>query len=198
ILVSMVAAPFVASIADRVSMKFAAAAASDAQTTSLTDHTMILGYGVNGKNVATSLRSHGLPYTIVEMNPQTVKLARTSGEPIIYVDAISETVLKSAGIEHAQSAVFAISDPVATRHAVATARGLNAGLYIIARTRFVSEITQLYDAGADTVIAEEFETSLEIIRRILGRLGYRPSTIDREVLTIRQRRYEIFRGGPIE
>src|SRR6266850_837331 len=42
------------------------------------------------------------------------------------------------------------------------------------------------------------ETSLEIIRRILGRFGYRPSTIDREVLTMRQRRYEMFRGGPIE
>jgi CPA2 family monovalent cation:H+ antiporter-2 len=53
----------------------------------------------------------------------------------------------------------------------------------------------LYKAGADTVITEEFETSLEMIRRILGRLGYRPAVIDREVLNIRQQRYERFRGS---
>ena len=71
---------------------------------------------------------------------------------------------------------------------------MNADLYIVARTRYVAEIELLYTAGADTVITEEFETSLEMIRRILGRLGYRPAVIDREVLHIRQRRYERFRG----
>jgi CPA2 family monovalent cation:H+ antiporter-2 len=106
--------------------------------------------------------------------------------------------LTSVGIARAQCVVFAISDPAATRLAVGNARRLNAGVYIIARTRYIAEIEQLYAAGADTVIAEEFETSLEIIRRILGRLGYRPATIDREILMVRQRRYEIFRGGPIE
>jgi CPA2 family monovalent cation:H+ antiporter-2 len=132
------------------------------------------------------------------MNPRTVKTASAAGEPIYYGDAISEVVQLRAGIPRAQCAVFAISDPVATRQAVATARRLNADLYIVARTRYIAEIEQLYAAGADTVIAEEFETSLEIIRRILGRLGYRPAVIDRETLAIRQSRYERFRGGPME
>ena len=81
---------------------------------------------------------------------------------------------RASELRRAQCVVFAISDPVATRQAVATARRLNASTYIIARTRYIAEIEQLYDVGADTVIAEEFETSLEIIRRILGRFGYRP------------------------
>jgi CPA2 family monovalent cation:H+ antiporter-2 len=197
-LVTMTLAPFLAMIGDRIGTKGAGLAAPKTETSSLSDHTIIIGYGLNGQNVAASLRSHGLPYAIVEMNPVTVRRVKAAGEPIHYGDAVSEIVLTSAGILRAQCVVFAISDPVATRHAVAGARRLNAAVYIIARTRYIAEIEQLYDAGADTVIAEEFETSLEIIRRILGRLGYRPATIDREILMVRQRRYEIFRGGPIE
>jgi CPA2 family monovalent cation:H+ antiporter-2 len=198
ILVTMVAAPFLAMIADRVGLMTTGIHLVRPDTVDRSDHTIIIGYGLNGQNVAASLRSRGIPYVILEMNPMTVRTARATGEPIYYGDAISQIVLTSLGMERAQCAVFAISDPVATRHAVAVARRLNAGLYVIARTRYIAEIEQLYRVGADTVIAEEFETSLEIIRRILGRFGYRPSTIDREVLTLRQGRYEMFRGGPIE
>src|SRR3989454_2049322 len=198
ILVTMVAAPFLAMIADRVGLMTTGIRPIDSEAIDIADHTVIIGYGLNGQNVAASLRAIGMPYVILEMNPKTVRTARAAGEPIYYGDAISEIVLGSLGMARAQCAVLAISDPVATRHAVATARRLEADLYIIARTRYIAEIEQLYEAGADTVIAEEFETSLEIIRRILGRFGHRPSTIDREVLTMRQRRYEMFRGGPIE
>jgi monovalent cation:H+ antiporter-2, CPA2 family len=197
ILVTMVASPFLALLADRAGRMTLDLREAEA-TAGLAYHTIIIGYGLNGQNVAASLRSRSIPYAILEMNPKTVRMARDAAEPIYYGDAISENVLNSVGIAQAQCAVFAISDPVATRQGVAAARRLNPGLYIIARTRYILEIEQLYSAGADTVIAEEFETSLEIIRRVLGRFGYRPSTIDREVLNLRQRRYEIFRGGPIE
>jgi CPA2 family monovalent cation:H+ antiporter-2 len=198
ILITMVAAPFLAMVADRVGMNVADSRKETSTIVEVSNHTIIVGYGLNGQNVAASLRSHGLPYVVVEMNPQTVRVAKAADEPIHYGDAISETVLVSVGIATAQCVVFAISDPVATRLAVAAARGLNPAVYIIARTRYIAEIEQLYAAGADTVIAEEFETSLEIIRRILGRLGYRPATIDRDILIVRQRRYELFRGGTIE
>ena len=91
---------------------------------------------------------------------------------------------------HAHAVVFAISDPVATRQGIATARRLNKNAFIIARTRYEPEIDPLYQAGADTVITEEFETSLTIIRRLLTTLGIHPSRIDRTILDIRQQHYE--------
>jgi len=197
-LVTMITATILASAADRVGRTTTHIRKAASEDVELSDHTIIIGYGLNGQNVSASLRARGIPYVILEMNPKTVRSARANGEPIYYGDAVSEGVVISLGMARAQCAVFAISDPVATRMAVAAARRINPAVYIIARTRYIAEIEQLYAAGADTVIAEEFETSLEIIRRILGRFGYRPSTIDRQVLTLRQRRYEIFRGGPIE
>ncbi len=198
ILVTMIAAPFLAKATDRFAESAHQSGSVRGVVTERSDHIVIIGYGLNGQNVAASLKSRNIPYSILEMNPKTVRTARDAGEPIHYGDAVSEVVLESVGVSRALATVFAISDPVATRQAVAAARRLNADVYIIARTRYISEIEQLYAVGADTVIAEEFETSLEIIRRILGRLGYRPATIDREILDIRQRRYEMFRGGPIE
>src|SRR6267143_1548177 len=171
--IALMVGPFLAMIADRVGLMTTGIRPIDSEAIDIADHTVIIGYGLNGQNVAASLRAIGMPYVILEMNPKTVRTARAAGEPIYYGDAISEIVLGSLGMARAHCAVLAISDPVATRHTVATARRLNADLYIIARTRYIAEIEQLYEAGADTVIAEEFETSLEIIRRILGRFGYR-------------------------
>jgi CPA2 family monovalent cation:H+ antiporter-2 len=196
ILVTMVAAPFLAVVADRVSHVTVGSRRSTGGS-ALSDHTVIVGYGLNGRNVASSLRAHDLPYAILEMNPQAVRAAARAGQPIFYGDAISETVQAHVGMDRAQCAVFAISDPVATRQSVAAARRCNPSLYIVARTRYIAEIEGLYTAGADTVIAEEFETSLEIVRRLLGRMGYRADAIDRESLRIRQQRYEGFRGGAI-
>ncbi|MBI4482508.1 MAG: cation:proton antiporter [Acidobacteria bacterium] len=199
ILVTMLAAPFLARVADRVGrVSTAGGRALGQRETELSGHTVIIGYGLNGQNVAASLRANKIPYAILEMNPRAVRAARGAGEPIYFGDAVSELMLGRVGIQRARCAVFAISDPVATRRSVAAARRLNPELYIIARTRYVAEIDELYLTGADTVITEEFETSLEITRRVLGRFAIPPATIDREILAIRRKRYEMFRGGPIE
>ncbi len=159
----------------------------------LSDHTVIVGYGLNGRNVAAILQASDLPYVVLEMNPRTVSKMRKEGVPIFYGDAISDTVLRWMDVAHARAVVFAISDPVATRQGVAAARRLNQNTFIIARTRYEPEIEPIYQAGADAVITEEFETSLTIIRRLLARLGIHPSRIDHTILDIRQQHYEPFR-----
>ena len=117
-------------------------------------------------------------------------MGREAGTPIYYGDAASTSVLEWVGGHRARAIVFAISDPGATRSAVAAARSINPNAWILARTRYTPEIEPLYAAGATVVITEEFETSLTILRRLLAHLGVHPSKIDRAVLGIRQQRYE--------
>src|SRR6266702_4167546 len=47
----------------------------------LTDHVIVAGYGLNGRNLTAALRSIRAPYLIVELNAQTVQQARARGEP---------------------------------------------------------------------------------------------------------------------
>jgi CPA2 family monovalent cation:H+ antiporter-2 len=161
----------------------------------LTDHVIIAGYGLNGRNLAAALRSIQAPYLIVELNAQTVQQARSRGEPAFYGDATREEILRALGAERARMLVVAISDPAATRRMVRVARGLNSRIHIIARTRYVTEIAELSRLGADIVIPEEFETSIEIFAQVLAHYNVPRSEIDGLVDQIRSSHYEALRGG---
>ncbi len=137
----------------------------------LEDHIIIVGFGLNGRNLATLLKEIGVPFVVVELNGALVREAQKMGIPVVYGDAVQPEVLEAAGIEHARAVVFAMSDPISTRYAVQTARHLNPTVYIVARTRYVSEIEPLYSAGATDVIPEEFETFIEIAGRVMRLLG---------------------------
>jgi len=76
---------------------------------------------------------------------------------------------------------------------VRVARGLNPGVHIIARTRYVVEIPELIRLGANDVIPEEFETSIEIFARVLAYYGVGRADIDRLVEQIRASHYEALR-----
>ena len=160
----------------------------------LADHVIIAGYGLNGRNLSAALRSIAAPYLIVELNAQTVRQARSNGEPAFYGDATREEILRALGIERARMLVAAISDPAATRRMVRIARGMNPGVHIIARTRYVVEIPELLRLGANDVIPEEFETSIEIFARVLAQYRVEPGEVDRLIAQIRSSHYQAFRG----
>lgn len=115
------------------------------------------------------------------------------GVPIIYGDASKESVLAHVNITTARSIVIAISDTSAIRRIVELARNLNPSVYIIARTRYASEISPLYPLGAHEVIPEEFETSIEIISRVLNRYFIPVNEIEKHIREIRKDGYEMLR-----
>ncbi len=160
----------------------------------LRDHLVIIGFGLNGRNVARAAGLAGIPYVIVEMNPDTVRLEKKKGTSIFYGDATREAVLEHARIHEARAVVVVISDPIAVRRVVALARKLNPNLFIIARTRFVTEMKSLYNLGADEVIPEEFETSIEIFSRVLAKYLIPRNEIERMIADARAEGYEMFRS----
>ena len=135
----------------------------------------------------------GVAYYIVELNAQTVRQARAQGEPAFYGDATREEILHALGVERARLFVVAISDPAATRRMVRVARSVNQDLFIIARTRYVVEIPELSRLGADVVIPEEFETSVEIFARVLSHYRVPRETVDQLTDQIRAAHYSALR-----
>lgn len=160
-----------------------------------TDHLVIIGYGVTGRNLARTAARSGVVYTIVELNPDLVKAARNDGESVVFGDATAEGVLSHAGVPAARIAVVAINDPVATRKIVALCHSLNPALTIIVRTRYVSEAKDLHSLGADEVIAEEFETSVEIFTVVLNKYFVPRDQIETFIRDVRADGYQMLRTG---
>ncbi len=158
---------------------------------SFENHVIIVGYGLNGRNVAHVLRETGIKYIIVELNPDTVKVEKAKNENIIFGDISSEEIMKKAGISKAKVIVFAISDPVTTRRALKTVKFVNPAIYSVVRTRYVGEVEALNKIGADVVIPEEFETSLEIFRKVLRRYHVPLNVILKQTSLLRQESYKL-------
>ncbi len=163
----------------------------------LVQHVIIVGYGLNGRNLSRVLRAVGVPYTILEVNPDVVRRAKDKGEKINFGDATRREVLLHAVIDRAWILVLAMSDPSAARRAVSLARRLNPAVHIIVRTRYTAEITELLSLGADEVIPEEFETSIEIFARVLHRFGTPRNVIEGQIELIRKQGYEMLRSPSI-
>ena len=157
------------------------------------DHVIIVGFGLNGRNLAKVLKEAEIPYVVLEMNSDTVREIRKKGEPIHYGDGTSKEILCKMGIEQARLLVIAISDPASTRRIVSIARHENPDIYIIVRTRYLVEVDDLRQLGADEVIPEEFETSIEIFSRVLHQYSFPRNIILNMVEKIRKDSYDALR-----
>jgi CPA2 family monovalent cation:H+ antiporter-2 len=196
-ILTMVATPFIMQVApwfaDRIHL-FQPEAASHTNICSLKGHTIIAGYGLNGRNLARTLRATRIPYTVLEVNADTIRKARDEGEPIIYGDITREDTLLRAGADCARVIVFAISDFSATRMAIRFVRKINPSAFILVRTRYAAEVDELLALGADQVIAEEFETSIEIFSRVLHQYHIPGNIIANQISLVRFDGYKMLRG----
>ena len=171
-----------------------AAVAAEPPSEDARGHVVLVGFGEGGRMLARVLQSVQVPFMVVELNGETVRRARADGIPILYGDATRRDVLAAAGIERASVAVYAISDPLASRRAVQLCRELDPDLYILVRTRQVVEIEPLYAAGASEVVAEEFESAIEIFMRVLDRYHVPTHVIEAQAKVLRQDHYRRLLG----
>lgn len=158
----------------------------------LEDHLIIIGFGISGKHLAHVASESGISYEILEMNPETVKRYRDK-EPIFHGDATQPVVLEHLGVEKARVLAIIISDPAAVRAITVEARKMNPNICIVARTRFVTEIPLLHQLGADDVIAEEFEGSIEVFSHVLAQYLVPRQDIEGFAAHLRQANYRMIR-----
>lgn len=165
---------------------------------SMNGHLIIIGYGVNGRNVARAAKFAKIPHIIIEMNPETVREHLVKGEIIHFGDATQEVVLNHANLPEAKVLVVTVPNPSDSRRITVLARQLNPNLHIIVRTRLLNDMRTLHDLGADQVIPEEFETSIEIFTRVLSKFQIPHDAIEDFVEKVRFDNYEMFRSLSLE
>ena len=196
-IITMILTPFLFKLAPRIagkSGKLDQSKSKEKLIEEVQNHVIIAGFGLNGRNLAHVLKEAGIKYVIIEMNPDTVKKERLKGENIIYGDIGNYEVLKTALIINAKILVIAISDRSTSRRAVKLAKQLNPIIYVIVRTRFMRDTDELVKLGADMVIPEEFETSIQIFRQVLEQYHVPLNVIMQQVNLLRGESYKYLRS----
>ncbi len=161
------------------------------------DHVIIVGYGLNGRNLARVLGETEVPYIALDLDGDAVRREAAHGLPLYYGDATNPNVLTHVKIEDARVLVIAISDPFMTRRTVQVARGLNPKLHIVVRTRYLRELEELHQLGADDVVPEEFETSIEIFALVLRTYNMPQDFIMRKAEQVRREGYALLRRSEL-
>jgi CPA2 family monovalent cation:H+ antiporter-2 len=141
-------------------------------------HVVVVGYGVAGQTLALALERSSVPHRILELNAETVRIARAVGTPITYADATSEEALEHAHVESARAVVLLMNDPAAQLRVVETVRRVAKDVPIVVRARYLRDVDALKAAGATEVVPEEVEAGLEIVARVLRLLHVSRNDID--------------------
>jgi CPA2 family monovalent cation:H+ antiporter-2 len=160
----------------------------------VSNHVIICGMGLNGRNLAKVLKDTAIHYVVIDLNFQKIKKAKSKGDKnTIWGDASSVEILRRANVEAARVMVIAISDRFLTKSCLQNAKAINPKLHVIVRTKYLADIEDLLALGADDVIPEEFETSIQIFSRVLKMFHIPNSIVLAQGNIIRNKSYGVFR-----
>ena len=134
-------------------------------------HIIVGGFGPVGRRIVEELEQAGVSYTLVELNPDTVREQRRQHKPIVFGDVANLRVLESAGINHADALILTIPDEDAVMRACAVARRRAPDIFIAARTGLLSKRSVATKLGADHVTVDEMATAEAMVRVVMERVA---------------------------
>ncbi len=159
----------------------------------ISNHTLLIGKDSRAINLASMIKTMGLPFTSIVFDPDLARREMEKGNLTVFGDATFEPVLREAFAHTAELVIVSVGNLITALSIVEHIRRMNKHAHIIVRTRHVTDIEELYKLGASQVIPEEFETAIDFFERILGKYLIPRMDIERAIARTREDNYGIFR-----
>lgn len=160
----------------------------------LSDHIVMIGYGNGGKSISKALKMASIPYLAIDSDPEIVLAAKSKKTPVVFGSATNKSVLEHAYIKDARVIIITVSEYDIVKNIILEVRKLNPNVYIITVTKKLQDAVKLFDVGANDVISEQFETSMEIVARALAKYLVPRNQIDEFIYKIRELNYSMMRS----
>ena len=133
----------------------------------ISQHIIVCGYGRVGRNVVGELKAEGLPFVVIDLNPEKISRVQETGALAVLGDASNEGKLKEAGIDRARGLVAAAKSDAENVFIVLTARSLRPDLSIVARADVEESESKLLRAGANRVILPYHITGRRLVTMLV-------------------------------
>jgi voltage-gated potassium channel len=125
----------------------------EAAIAKLSGHYILCGYGRVGRQVAQEFAADGVPFVVVDQNPQRVEECLEKGYPALLGEASEDAALEEAGIRRASGLVATVNSDADNVFVVLSARKINPSLHIVARASSEESASKLEIAGADRTLS---------------------------------------------
>ncbi|CUH98125.1 monovalent cation:proton antiporter-2 (CPA2) family protein [Leisingera aquaemixtae] len=132
---------------------------------------IIAGIGRFGQIVNRLVQASGFKTVVLDHDMEAVQLMRRFGVKSFLGDPTRPELLKAAGIAKAKVFVVALDDPEGVVKMVSHVRRAYPDLHIIARAKDRNHVYELYQAGADDIVRELFDSSVRAGRYVLENVG---------------------------
>ncbi len=133
----------------------------------LKDHYIICGFGRVGRGAASELRHAGVPFVVVDNNPDRAEHAMLAGMLAVAADSTQDETLRLVGIERARGLVAALATDADNLFVLLSAKGLNPGIYVATRAAEEGAEAKMRRAGADAVFAPYAMTGHRLAQSLL-------------------------------
>ncbi|RYE06367.1 MAG: potassium transporter [Rickettsiaceae bacterium] len=145
----------------------------------LTNHVVVAGFGKVGKMVANVLEAEGINYIALEVNEKIVNEEFGNGFPVFKGDVSQIEMLKAIGIERATTIILAMSNEITIKKSLKVISKALPDLNIIIRLRNLKKSTEFFEAGASSIIPEEYEIGLQLGGAVLKSIGISDYEVNR-------------------
>ncbi|MCS6960054.1 MAG: potassium channel protein [Pseudanabaenaceae cyanobacterium SKYGB_i_bin29] len=116
-------------------------------------HYILCGYGRTGKQVALEFAAEGIPFIVVDQNPDALRVAEENGYLTLLADATLDETLIKVGIDRAVCIVASLPSDAENLYTVLSAKSLNPKIRAVARASTEEAMQKLRRGGADEVIS---------------------------------------------
>ena len=132
---------------------------------------IIAGIGRFGQIVNRLLQASGFQTVVLDHNPETIAVMRRFGFKAFLGDPTRPDILRKAGLKDARVLVVALDSPEAALQLIAYARKQRPDLHIVSRAHDRTDVYRQYQAGANDIVREMFDSSLRAGRYVLENMG---------------------------
>lgn len=167
----------------------------EAEVPNYQDHVIFIGKDSRSKSLALMAKHVNIPYISIVFDPAKAQEQQKDGDVAIYGDAVNEPVLMKAHIDTAAIVVISIGRRIEAMSIIEKIRHINHHAEIIVRTKYVFDIEELYNIGANQVIPEEFETAVSMFERVLSKKLVPQRDINKIIRKIKGDNYGLIREG---
>ncbi|HOO99304.1 MAG TPA: cation:proton antiporter [Bacteroidales bacterium] len=149
------------------------------------NHLVIIGKDPSALKLSQMASNNNIRHISIVFDPSIAREKMNRGDLVVYGDAVNEPILRKAHVDTADIVVVSVGSIVPGLAIIEKIRHLNNSAYILVRSTLISNVDQLYKAGADQVIPEKLELAIDLFNRVLLRRLVPQKEVNRIITHIR-------------